>query len=207
MTFSYSIMKPKSADKDVWDKLSSATPLVLGLFVTGIGVIFSSIYQSEQAQINKIALLDKFRPLLVSSDAIEREFAYSSFVTLGQAKLAEKVALLAKNKSGQKTLQCINAPDTSIKEDISSLSTIPNENPRYAKIARILQEQLGLPSDKISPILDVRKDLGADDLDFGELTMAIEEVFGILLRDDEVATVHIVNDWFALVTWKLQQKA
>jgi acyl carrier protein len=200
-------MKPKRADKDVWDKLYSATPLVLGLFVTGIGVIFSSIYQREQAEISKIALLDKFRPLLISSDAIEREFAYSCFVALGQETLAAKITLLVQNRSAQIALHGLNAPDSSFKEAISPLNTIQNKNSRYTKLARILQEQLGLPFDKISPISDVRKDLGADDLDFVELTMAIEEVFGVLLSDNEVATVHTVNDWLALLTKRLQQKA
>jgi len=54
-----------------------------------------------------------------------------------------------------------------------------------ARITRILHEHLGAPVSKITPAAKLMKDLGADSLDFVELTMAMEEEFAIEITDDE----------------------
>jgi hypothetical protein len=73
--------------KDIWDKITAITPLLIGLLITGIGAIFTNIYNFRQLQLNEIAILDKFRPLLISKNPQEREFAYSTFVAVGQERL------------------------------------------------------------------------------------------------------------------------
>ncbi|HWE53610.1 MAG TPA: hypothetical protein VG273_27720 [Bryobacteraceae bacterium] len=93
--------------KDFWDKIGAATPLVLGLLVTGIGAIFTQTYNNRQLDLNKLEALDKLRPLLTSAKPEEREFGYSSFRALGYEELAIQIIKSTKDQSGRVVLQDI----------------------------------------------------------------------------------------------------
>jgi acyl carrier protein len=90
--------------KDLWDKISSVTPLVLGIAVTGVGAFFTQIYNFRQLQLNQIAALEKLRPLLSSEKAEEREFGYASFAALGYEEIAIRIIQLKKDQSGRTVL-------------------------------------------------------------------------------------------------------
>ena len=47
------------------------------------------------------------------------------------------------------------------------------------KVAKLLAFQLGVDEDEVTPAADLRNDLGADSLDLVEISMAIEEEFGL----------------------------
>lgn len=68
------------------------------------------------------------------------------------------------------------------------------------RVHKILREQLGLsPNQEILPTADLAQDLKADSLDRLELTMALEDEFGIELLDadaEKLATVQDVLDYF-----------
>lgn len=90
--------------KDLWDKISSVTPLILGIAVTGVGAFFTQIYNFRQLQLNQITALDKLRPLLTSEKPEEREFGYASFAALGYEEIAVRIVQVKKDESGRSVL-------------------------------------------------------------------------------------------------------
>ncbi len=92
--------KPDVKKKDVWDKLSSLTPLLIGLAVTGVGTYFTNIYNYRQLQLNQVEALDKLRPLLNSEKSEDRAFAYFAFTALGYEDLAVRMISVKQDDAG-----------------------------------------------------------------------------------------------------------
>lgn len=66
------------------------------------------------------------------------------------------------------------------------------------KIAKIIEEQLGVEPDRIKLEASFIDDLNADSLDIVELVMAMEEEFGIDIPDEDaegLKTVQNVHDY------------
>jgi acyl carrier protein len=63
-----------------------------------------------------------------------------------------------------------------------------------ARVKSIIVQQLGVDPEKVTRDASLTNDLGADSLDLVELTMAIEEEFGIEIPDEEVAKIQTVGD-------------
>lgn len=97
-------MEEKKNTKDLWDKISSITPLILGIFITGVGILFTQIYNYQQLQLNRIQALDKLRSALISENSLDREFAYSAFIALGYEDLAIRLIQTQKDESGGRTV-------------------------------------------------------------------------------------------------------
>ena len=74
----------------------------------------------------------------------------------------------------------------------------------FEKIAKILAEQFGVAADSIS--MDTSfKDLGADSLDVVEVTMALDEEFGIgELSEDDMSGITSVADLVRFVSGKVE---
>ena len=89
--------------KDIWDKLP-ATPLLLGVVVTGVGAFFTHVYNFRQLQLNQITALEKLRPLLTSEKSEDREFGYASFAALGYEDIAIRIIQIKKDQSGRTVL-------------------------------------------------------------------------------------------------------
>lgn len=62
------------------------------------------------------------------------------------------------------------------------------------KIKSILSSQFGIDEDQISENTDIVNDLGADSLDVVELMMSIEDEFGLMVEDEEIAEMKTVGD-------------
>lgn len=62
------------------------------------------------------------------------------------------------------------------------------------RVGKLLVEYLGVEPKKIVPSATLRGNLGADDLDMVELTMAFEEAFGCEIADATVDSMHSVAD-------------
>ncbi len=62
------------------------------------------------------------------------------------------------------------------------------------KIAKIIEEQLGVDQEKIKPEASFIDDLGADSLDIVELVMAMEEEFDIEIPDEDAEKLKTVSD-------------
>ncbi len=97
-------MTNNGKQKDGWDKLAAVTPILLGLLITGIGAIFTHVYNFRQLQLNQLAALDKLRPLLTAENPQDREFAYSSFVALGYEDLAIRLIEINRDQTGRSVL-------------------------------------------------------------------------------------------------------
>ncbi|HAG90564.1 MAG TPA: acyl carrier protein [Bdellovibrionales bacterium] len=70
------------------------------------------------------------------------------------------------------------------------------------KVAKIIEEQLGVDQEKIKPEASFIDDLGADSLDIVELVMAMEEEFDIEIPDEDAEKLKTVNDVTSYLTSK-----
>ena len=62
------------------------------------------------------------------------------------------------------------------------------------KLKKFIVEQLEVSTDKVVPEASFVNDLGADSLDLVELVMALEEVLGEEIPDDEAEKIQAVQD-------------
>ncbi|MBD2743097.1 acyl carrier protein [Coleofasciculus sp. FACHB-1120] len=68
----------------------------------------------------------------------------------------------------------------------------------FARVKKIVAEQLEVAPDEVTPQANFANDLGADSLDTVELVMALEEEFDIEIPDEaaeQIATVQAVVDY------------
>ncbi|MEZ4872542.1 MAG: acyl carrier protein [Bdellovibrionales bacterium] len=63
-----------------------------------------------------------------------------------------------------------------------------------AKVQKIIEEQLGVESDRVKPEASFIEDLGADSLDIVELVMAMEEEFDLEIPDEDAEKLKTVQD-------------
>lgn len=66
----------------------------------------------------------------------------------------------------------------------------------------MVKEQLDVNVDGVTPETDIKKDLGLDSLDIVEILMSVEEEWGIIIDDDETASLKTVADVIALIERK-----
>ena len=71
-----------------------------------------------------------------------------------------------------------------------------------SKLTTILIEHLGCNPEEVTPDAGLDS-LGADSLDLVEITMAVEEEFGIDIPDEEAEKLLTVQDWIT----RLEQNA
>lgn len=64
----------------------------------------------------------------------------------------------------------------------------------FEKVSAILAEQLRIDESTITPESRIKDDLGADSLDVMMLLMEIEDVYGVTVPDEELATFVTVAD-------------
>lgn len=64
---------------------------------------------------------------------------------------------------------------------------------------QVIREHLGVAPEQITDEANFADDLKADSLDIIELTMAIEEEFGLEIADDDAADVVTVKDGVNLI--------
>ena len=65
----------------------------------------------------------------------------------------------------------------------------------FEKLCELISEQFGVEADSISMDTTFTDDLGADSLDIVELSMALEEEFGVSeMSEEDIAGVSTVGD-------------
>ena len=64
----------------------------------------------------------------------------------------------------------------------------------FEKVQAILARQLRLDPSKITPQSLIKKDLGADSLDILQLLMKLEDTYGYIIPDEELAKFETVGD-------------
>ena len=68
-----------------------------------------------------------------------------------------------------------------------------------SKIKDIIEKELGVEREKLTPEASFIEDLGADSLDTVELVMAFEEEFGVEIPDDAAEKISTVKDAIAYI--------
>lgn len=64
----------------------------------------------------------------------------------------------------------------------------------FEKVRTLVAEKLGVDEDEIELESNLEEDLGADSLDLVDLTMAIEDEFGVRVEDEELENIKTVED-------------
>ena len=65
----------------------------------------------------------------------------------------------------------------------------------FEKLSKLISEQFGVEADTITMETTFADDLGADSLDIVELSMALEEEFGVSeMGEDEISSISTVGD-------------
>jgi len=78
-----------------------------------------------------------------------------------------------------------------------------SRNEIWSKVHDVLVKELHVPSSSITPQADFMKDLGLDSLDLIELTMALEEEFGMEIEDEEAEKILTMPQLLELLEGKL----
>jgi acyl carrier protein len=77
---------------------------------------------------------------------------------------------------------------------------------KHEEIFEALKEHLvgrGVEAEKVTPQADLQSDLGLDSLDTVEMTVGLEDRFGIESPDSELEGVQTVNDAVELIEQKV----
>ena len=69
----------------------------------------------------------------------------------------------------------------------------------FARVKKIIVEQLGVEESEVTTEASITEDLGADSLDQVELVMAFETEFGIDIPDEEAEKIKTVGDAVAKI--------
>ena len=64
----------------------------------------------------------------------------------------------------------------------------------FEKLCDLISEQFSVEADTITMETTFTEDLGADSLDIVELSMALEEEFGVTIADEELPNMKTVGD-------------
>ena len=65
---------------------------------------------------------------------------------------------------------------------------------KFARVKKIIVEQLGVEEEEVVPTASFVEDLNADSLDLVELIMSLEEEFGMEISDEEAEKIVSVQD-------------
>ena len=74
----------------------------------------------------------------------------------------------------------------------------------FDKLCGLISEQFGVEADTITVDTTFEDDLGADSLDIVELSMALEEAFGVGISDEDLPNIKTVNDILEYIQSKQQ---
>ena len=74
------------------------------------------------------------------------------------------------------------------------------------KVKEMIVEQLGVSESEVVPEAKFIDDLGADSLDIVELIMALEDVYGIEIPDEDAEKMETVGDAIKYIEQRLAEK-
>src|SRR5215475_1932980 len=100
--------------KDLWDKIGTVTPLLLGALVTGGAAVFGAIHNSKQDKLAEITALERFQPRLNSEDPAEREFGYAAFAALGYEEVALRLIRFRKDREAEAFVASIKRSNSNL---------------------------------------------------------------------------------------------
>lgn len=68
-----------------------------------------------------------------------------------------------------------------------------------SKVIKAVADHLGVDESKVVPEANLMDDLGADEFDIIELTVAIQKATGVKISEEDEANVQTVGDFIKLV--------
>jgi len=68
-----------------------------------------------------------------------------------------------------------------------------------SKVVKAISDHLGIDESKVVPTAHLIDDLGADEFDIVELTVAIQKATGVTISEEDEANVQTVGDFIKLV--------
>jgi acyl carrier protein len=74
------------------------------------------------------------------------------------------------------------------------------------KVKEMIVEQLGVNESEVVPEAKFIDDLGADSLDIVELIMALEDVYGLEIPDEDAEKMETVGDAIKYIEQRLAEK-
>lgn len=84
------------------------------------------------------------------------------------------------------------------------MKTENDEKTTEERIKAVIRDEIGVEMDKVVNDANFIYDLGADELDFIEMIMAIEEEFGICITDEDADRLKTVGELVEFVNGKLK---
>jgi hypothetical protein len=155
------LQSDKKTGRDLWDKLSSITPLVTGILITGMGTVATIIYNNRQQEIlrlqnasekvrldsdaahqhtlQRIEALDKNMKYLISKDPRERQLGYFNFSALGFRSEALQIIAMSKDSAGGINVALSisqNAKSSALKEEADkTIRTLKTTTPLGTTVA------------------------------------------------------------------------
>ena len=67
------------------------------------------------------------------------------------------------------------------------------------RVSKVIVHHFGVDEEKITPAANFRSDMSADSLDLLDLTLSIEDAFGIEIADAAAEQLHTVGDLIAFI--------
>ncbi|MBC7852432.1 MAG: acyl carrier protein [Pirellulaceae bacterium] len=103
--------------------------------------------------------------------------------------------------------------ETAIEYSLAGDASCPNcgsllwgEEAVFARMKKIIAEQLGVDRDRITPEYSIGEDVGNDSLDVVEMVMVLEEEFDINIPDDAAEKMQTIGDLIRFIVqhrkWK-----
>ena len=72
-----------------------------------------------------------------------------------------------------------------------------------AKVKEFLIEDLEIDEEKIQPEARLKEDIGIDSLDFVDIVVIVEKVFGFKIKTEDMAKVKTFNDFCDYIEEKI----
>ena len=149
----------------------------------------------------------------LADGTIVEEYMIELLLADGVEKLAERLIEYARITGEYADSSDINNDDE-IEEMIAenhdrfediTVELWPDENPTQRKVVKIIADHFGCNAPAIAPDDKLRDDIGMNDLDFIELTMALEEEYELIIPDWDSAGWHTVGDVVNYITKQTQE--
>lgn len=74
------------------------------------------------------------------------------------------------------------------------------------KVKKFLVEEFEIEKEKIQPQADLKSDLGIDSLDFVDIVVVVEQVFGFKITAEEIKTITTYDDFCNFIYQKISNK-
>ncbi|MGD9682886.1 MAG: tetratricopeptide repeat protein [Candidatus Obscuribacterales bacterium] len=112
------LKKRPTKDRDLWDKLSTLTPLISGVLISAIGIYFTNSNNEAQRKIQEVQTIEKLMPHLAGSES-EKKMAIIAISTLTNPETGARIAQLFPSKGTVSALQSIASQGSKKEKEVA----------------------------------------------------------------------------------------